>query len=123
MCGDDDEHDHDHMDEELVNRFLELAGRYNITPDPAGAGPPGQLTDENLRGIYMEGLLKAGLTRAINDAINLPEGERMDIIAGQSIVFARLAGLLAGLFPPGTDIFHTVISALMEGHGEATRIG
>jgi hypothetical protein len=70
----------------------------------------------------MEGLLKAGLTRSVNDTVNLPGGERMDAVAGQAIVFARLSGLLAGLFPHDSDIFHSVISALMEGHREANRI-
>jgi hypothetical protein len=61
------------------------------------------------------------LTRAVNDTTHLAEGERADMIAGQSIVFARLAGTLAGLFPPGSELFHAVISTLMEAHTAAAR--
>jgi hypothetical protein len=124
MCGDDEEHDHEHhhLDEHVYQHFLELAGQYKITPDQNAGSAPAHLNDEMIRTVYLEGLLKAGLTRSINDAATLPEGERMDVIAGQALVFARLAGLLAGLFPHDSDVFHSVISALMEGHKEAAHI-
>ena len=124
MCGDDEEHDHEHahIEEELFHRFLHLASRHNVSVIASASGAPLSLTEEKLRTSYMEGLFRAGLTRAVNDAASLPEGERMDAIAGQSIVFARLAGLLAGLFPADSDQFHTIISAMMQGYNEPARL-
>jgi ribose 5-phosphate isomerase RpiB len=116
MCGDFD--DHDRFDDELFERFIELAGRFGVTPGQPGGNAPVQLTEEDARAAYMKDLFRAGLTRSLNDAANLPHGEHMDALAGQAIVFARLAGFLAGQFPPQTDLFRTVSGALLEGHGE-----
>ena len=74
--------------------------------------------EEDVRADYMNSLFKAGLTRSINDAANLPRGEHMDALAGQAIVFARLAGFLAGQFPPETDLFRTISGAMLDAHSE-----
>lgn len=117
MCGDFD--DHEHSDDELYERFCAVAMDYGVQPDQlAGAGPL-RLLDEKARSQYMNGLFKAGLTRSLNDIAGLPSGERMDAVAGQAIVFARLAGFLARQFPPEADLFRTVTAAMLDGHGEA----
>lgn len=116
MCGDDD--DLNQVDEQLYNQFLKLAARHGVRPDDSAQHTPVDLSSESSRASYMEGLFRAGMTRAVNDAAHLKAGERMDVVAGQAIVFARLAGVLAGQFPPESDLFHAVISALMEGHKE-----
>lgn len=116
MCGEIDEQSR--IDEELFDRFLELAARYSVLPGTPGSDAPTQLTDQAVRVAYMDRLFKAGLTRAVNDAANLPEGERMDVLAGQAIVFARLAGILAGQFPAEADLFRTVVGTLVESHNE-----
>jgi hypothetical protein len=117
MCGDDD--DYSQVDEELFKRFLILASSLGVTPVANAANTPVDLTGEKSRTTYMDGLFKAGLTRAVNDASHLLNGERMDVLAGQAIVFARLSGVLAGQFPAESDMFHTVVNALMQGHKEA----
>ena len=117
MCGDDD--DNSQVDEELFKRFLKLANAVGVKPSISATNTPVDLTEQKSRTIYMDGLFKAGLTRAVNDASHLQHGERMDVLAGQAIVFARLAGLLAGQFPAESDMFHTAINALMQGHKEA----
>jgi hypothetical protein len=124
MCGDDEEHDHEHghLDDALFHRFLHLTADYNIEVTASANGAPASLADEKIRASYLEGLFRAGLARAVNDAASLPEGDRMDAISGQSIVFARLAGLLAGLFPADSDQFHTIVSAMMQGHNESSRL-
>lgn len=122
MCGDDEE-DQYRLDDELFERFLKAAGRHGVTRGKAGAGAPERLQDEAARTAYLEGLFQAGLRRAVNDAGHLDQGERMDALAGQAIVFARLAGFLAGQFPPEANLFQSVVSALMEGHGETSRLG
>ena len=120
MCGDIDEQSL--IDEELFERFLELAARHGVSPESPDGDAPTQLTQKRARAAYMDRFFKAGLSRALNDAANLPHGERMDVLAGQAIVFARLAGFLAGQFPPEVDVFRTVIGTLVEGHNEPAEL-
>jgi hypothetical protein len=120
MCGDFDHHDG--LDDELFERFLALAAERGVTPQADGRNCPAGLGDVSARRSYMDGLFKAGLTRAASDAAMLPAGERADAMAGQAIVFARLAGFLAGQFPPQADLFRTITAAMLEGCDEvATR--
>jgi hypothetical protein len=120
MCGEIDEHDH--ADEALFDRFLELASRYGVSPDAGTRNAPTELNGEAVRSAYMDRLFKDGLRRALSDGVKLPEGERMDALAGQAIVFARLAGFLAGMFPPEADQFRTIVAALTQGHSEPAEI-
>lgn len=115
MCGDFD--GQESLDEELFQQFLQRAGRLGISPG-TGGGAAARLDTESVRAEYMDNLLRAGLTRCVNDAAGLPQGERMDALAGQAIVFARLAGFLAAQFPPEADRFRTVISAVVDAHAE-----
>ncbi len=112
MCGEIDEQSR--IDEELFDRFLELAARHGVSPSTPSNGAPTQLTEQSVRAAYMDRLFKAGLTRALNDAANLPQGERMDVLAGQAIVFARLAGFIAGQFPAEALLVRTVVGKLVE---------
>lgn len=116
MCGDIDEHGR--IDEELFERFLSLAARHGVTHIPDDHDTPDDLTSEEARQSYMNKLFKEGLNLSLSKAAILPEGERMDGIAGQALVFARLAGFLAGQLPPEADLFRTVIGAVMEGYRE-----
>lgn len=116
MCGEFDEEDY--IDERLFGRFVQLAGQHGVRPTDPGSDAPHRLSEQAERTHYMEQLFRAGLTRAVNDAGNLPQGERMDAVAGQAIVFARLAGFLAGQLPPGADVLRPAIEALLEGHNE-----
>jgi len=116
MCGEIDEQER--IDEELFERFLEFAGKYGISPAFTDQNTPSQLDNQDARNAYMNSLFKAALARTVNDAANMPNGERMDILAGQAIVFARIAGFLAAQFPPENDLFRTTIAAMMEGHKE-----
>jgi len=120
MCGDFD--DQERIDDELFERFVELAKHFGVQPQPGGNGAAAPLDTQSVREEYMNGLFKAALTRCVNDAANLPHGERMDALAGQAIVFARLAGLLTAQFPPEADLFRTVTSAVVDGHSEPTSL-
>lgn len=121
MCGDFD--DHDRIDDEMFERFVSMVRRFGVTPGHPSDNAPRQLTEESQRAAYMRDLFKAGLTRSVNDAASLPHGEHMDALAGQAIVFARLAGFLAGQFPPQTDLFREVSGALLQGHSEPAAMG
>lgn len=116
MCGDFD--DHEGIDDELFEQFIELASRFGVTPGQPDGNAPVRLEEEAVRAAYMEHFFKMGLTRSLNDAANLPHGEHMDALAGQAIVFARLAGFIAGQFPPQTDLFRTISGAMLDGHNE-----
>lgn len=116
MCGDFE--GQEGLDEELFQQFLERLGRLGIAPEPERGGSPQRLESERVRAAYTDRLFRAGLARCVNDAAGLPPGERMDALAGQAIVFARLAGFLAAQFPPEADCFRTVISAVVDAHAE-----
>lgn len=118
MCGEFD--DQEQIDDELFERLIERAQRFGVVPKACGNSGPSQLHSEESRKAYMDKLFEAGLTRCVNDAASLPNGERMDAVAGQAIVFARLAGFLTAQFPPETDLFRTVTGAVFEGHNELT---
>jgi hypothetical protein len=116
MCGDFDEQER--IDEELFDRFVELTRRFGVEPNPANGKEPTHLDTESERKHYMNRLFKTGLALCVDDAASLPYGERMDAVAGQAIVFARLAGFLTAQFPPEADLFRTVSSAVIDGHAE-----
>lgn len=116
MCGDFD--DQERIDDELFEHFMELAQQFGVQPNSNGNGAALSLDTESSRAEYMEKLFKAALSRCVEDAAHVPRGERMDAIAGQAIVFARLAGFLAAQFPPDADLFRTVTGAVVDGHSE-----
>lgn len=118
MCGDFD--GQESLDEELFQQFVERAGHLGVSPGGRGNGAPTRLDCEEVRAAYMDNLFRAGLTRCLDDAAALPQGERMDALAGQAIVFARLAGFIAAQFPPEADRFRTVISAVVDAHEQLT---
>ena len=116
MCGDID--DDNGLDGELLARLMAHAKKYDaLASDRPGESKIG-FSGEAERSQYMSGLFRDGLSRAISDATAAPEGEHTDAIACQAIVFARLAGFLAGHIPPGADMFRTVVDAVMDGHKE-----
>lgn len=114
MCGDFDEQER--LDEELFDDFLERAVTFDVVPQPPAGDAAINLDTEKNRADYMEQLFTAGLSRCANDAASLPYGQRMDALAGQAIVFARLAGFLAAQFPREADRFRTVITAVVDAH-------
>ena len=115
MCGNFD--DHASIDEELFEHFVDTVRHFGIAPDEIAAGAL-KLDSEEARAGYMDTLFRAGLKRCVDDAAQLSAGERMDAIAGQAIVFARLAGFLASQFPPEADLFRAVTSAVIDGHDD-----
>ena len=116
MCGEIDEQEQ--IDDELFERLIERTQRFGVLLKTGGDSGPSHLDSEESRKAYMDDLFKAGLTRCVNDAAGLPDGERMDAVAGQAIVFARLAGFLTAQFPPEADLFRTVTAAVFDSHNE-----
>ena len=120
MCGDIDEDAR--LDDEIFGRVLALAERYGAAPAPGAKPAVAGLAGAGERRVYMDGLFRDTLTRALGDAVAMPEGQRIDAIASQAVVFARLAGYLAGHLPPVADMFRTAVDAMLDGHGEPARV-
>jgi hypothetical protein len=116
MCGDIE--DDTSLDDELLARLTEHAKKYGAVVSDRTGGSVTGFSGEAGRGHYMSALFRDGLSRALGDATAAPDGARADAVACQAIVFARLAGFLAGHIPPGADMFRTVVDAVMDGHKE-----
>lgn len=119
MCGELDEGLE--VDNEIFARLQQLARHQGVALAGSTATVP-DLEEAAGRSAYMDTLFAAGLTRAVGDATAAQEGQRTDAIAAQAIVFARLAGFLAGNLPPEADLFRTAIEALTDGHAMPGRI-
>ncbi|MDH5411020.1 MAG: hypothetical protein OEY16_06500 [Alphaproteobacteria bacterium] len=120
MCGDLEEDTA--FDDLIFGRFADFARRHGAVPQSETRPLTHDLTEPEGRGAYMNGLFRDALVRALNDTAGAAEGSRADAIAGQAIVFARLAGMLAAQLPPESDVFRASMEAFMDGHGEPARI-
>jgi len=112
MCGDVDE-DSDEWENALYARFLAqartlLEARGQSAPPPAGDPYA-----------YMDKLFADALGRCVRDGEEAGADARYRRIALQPLVFARLAGFLAGHLAIEQDPLRSVIEALMRGYAEA----
>jgi hypothetical protein len=113
MCGDDE--DAGELEEMLYARFLTHA-RALLQPDGgADAGSPNDPL------AYMDKLFSDALSRCVRDGEEAGLEQRYLRLATQPLVFARLAGLLAGHLALDQDPLRKVIEALMEGYADAAR--
>jgi hypothetical protein len=113
MCGDLD--DDVQLDNDIFQRFLVIARNHGAIPRSNANAVP-DLEEAAGRSAYMDTLFSAGLVRAVTDANETREGQRVEAIAAQAVAFARLAGFLAGQLPPEADLFRAAIEALTDGH-------
>ena len=113
MCGDDE--DAGELEEMLYARFLTHA-RALLQPDgrPSGASPGDPLA-------YMDKLFSDALSRCARDGEEAGADKRYLRLGNQPLVFARLAGLLAGHLALDQDPLRKVIKALMQGYAEAAQ--
>lgn len=127
MCGDLEEIDGE--SERLYGAFLQAAeaaiheaidhrggSRRRIEPQQ-GDSADHQLSDDSLHA-YMDGLFGDVLGACLKDARRASAAERYRVLASQSIVLARLAGLLAGHRDPREDPLASSIEALMAGYAQ-----
>src|SRR5580704_1557623 len=112
MCGDDE--DAGELEEMLYARFLAHA-RALLQPDGRATDAP----DDPLA--YMDKLFSDALSRCVRDGEEAGVEQRYLRLATQPLVFARLAGLLAGHLALDQDPLRKVIEALMEGYADAAR--
>jgi hypothetical protein len=114
MCGDDE--DAGELEELLYTRFLAHA-RALLEPDGrANASPADPVA-------YMDKLFSDALSRCVRDDEEAGADKRYLRLATQPLVFARLAGLIAGHLALDQDPLRKVIEALMQGYAEAAQAG
>lgn len=119
MCGELD--DGVQINAEIRDRLTIIARKVGVIHD-GDPTDPGPLEDPGDRAAYMDRQFAALLRATLADVEGAAETEKIDVIASRAIVFARLAGFLAGQLPPDADLFRTVIEATTDGHAEPRRI-
>jgi hypothetical protein len=113
MCGDDE--DAGELEELLYARFLAHARALLEAHGRAKADP--KAADDPIA--YMDKLFSDALSRCARDGEEAGADKRYLRLASQPLVFARLAGLLAGHLALDQDPLRKVIEALMQGYAEA----
>jgi len=120
MCGEIDENIS--INQELLERFGVMSKMIGVTLSKAPETGPNGLSTSEGRATYMGQIFRAGLTRALSDALFVEDDEAVDAMASQAIAFARLAGFLAAQLPPDADLFRSVIEAVTAGHSEPAQL-
>ena len=112
MCGDFDEDGPGKLEEVLYDRYqahakllLERQAVKHNPGDPVVAA--------------IETLFTAALGRAVKDTETADEGRQYEMLSMQPLVFARLAGYLAGHLAMQEDPLHKVLDAMLHGYREA----
>jgi hypothetical protein len=109
MCGDMDD-DESEIEERLYARFR--AHAQTLLAEAA----PQEPADLNQ---YLDKLFSDALSRSARDGEQADAAQRYERLAMQPLVFARLAGFLAGHLALSEDPLRKVIEAMMMGYGEA----
>jgi len=111
MCGDMDD-DESELEERLYTRFRAHA-MVLLNEQSSSAAQPADMNQ------YLDKLFSDGLSRSIRDGEQADVAQRYERLAMQPLVFARLAGFLAGHLALSEDPLRKVIEAMMMGYGEA----
>ena len=109
MCGDMDDDD-GQLEERLYARFRAHAQMLLSEPAPQ---EPADLNE------YLDKLFFDSLSRSVRDGEQAEVAKRYERLGMQPLVFARLAGFLAGHLALSEDPLRKVIEAMMMGYGEA----
>ncbi len=109
MCGDMDD-DESEIEERLYARFRAHAQELLAQPAPQ---EPADLSE------YLDKLFFESLSRSVRDGEQAEGAQRYERLGMQPLVFARLAGFLAGHLALSEDPLRKVIEAMMMGYGEA----
>jgi hypothetical protein len=109
MCGDMDD-DESEIEQRLYARFR--AHAQTLLSQPA----PQEPKDINQ---YLDSLFSDALSRTLRDGEQGDPAQRYERLGMQPLVFARLAGFLAGHLTLSEDPLRKVIEAMMMGYGEA----
>ncbi|MGE3646516.1 MAG: hypothetical protein AB7F96_21930 [Beijerinckiaceae bacterium] len=110
MCGDFEEDSK--LEDVLYDRYQAHAKR--LLERQAGQSAP-----EDGVVAAIDALFTAALGRAVKDTEGATDTDRYEMLSMQPLVFARLAGYLAGHLALQEDPLHKVMDALMHGYREA----
>ena len=113
MCGDVDE-EAGELEELLFTRFIAHA---RALLEPRGAQP----ASPDDPAAYMDKLFSDALGRCARDGTGAGADKAYQRLSSQPLVFARLAGLLAGHLALDQDPLRRVVEALIQGYAEAAR--
>jgi hypothetical protein len=109
MCGDMDD-DEGELEQRLYARFRAHAQTLLAQPAPQ---EPADLNE------YLDKLFSDALSRTVRDGEQADATQRYERLGMQPLVFARLAGFLAGHLALSEDPLRKMIEAMMMGYGEA----
>ena len=116
MCGElDDGPPGQKLEDHLYTSFLAHARRLLAEAER------GKAEKDSLAG-YADRLFADALGRASRDCERLDEAKRYETLAIQSLVFARLAGVLASHLALNEDPLRKLMEAAMHGYGEAEKL-
>lgn len=115
MCGDLDEEGQ--SESELYARYIAHARAFLARRSQAGSTTPASELHA-----YMDRLLSDALVRCTRDTEETDENGRYRLLSVQPLVFARLAGFLAGHVSLQEEPLRKAIEALMHGYAEAETI-
>jgi len=110
MCGDMDD-DEGEIEARLYARFRAHAQAL-LAQQGAAPKEPADLNQ------YLDKLFSDALSRCARDGEQGEPAQRYERLAMQPLVFARLAGFLAGHLALSEDPLRKVIEAMMMGYGE-----
>jgi hypothetical protein len=113
MCGDVDE-EAGELEELLFARFIAHA-RALLEPRSSQPATP----DDPVA--YMDKLFSDALGRCVRDGTEAGADQTYQRLSRQPLVFARLAGLIAGHLALDQDPLRKVLEALMQGYAEVAR--
>jgi hypothetical protein len=113
MCGDLEEDGPGKFETMLYERYLAHAKQ--VLAEQAGHDAP---SDAVVAAI--DQLFTAALGRAVKDTESASGTQRYDMLAMQPLVFARLAGFLAGHLALQEDPMRKIMEAMMHGYAEAS---
>ena len=111
MCGDMDD-DESEIEQRLYARFRAHA-MVLLNEQGSALKEPADINQ------YLDQLFSDSLSRAVRDGEQTDAAQRYERLAMQPLVFARIAGFLAGHLALSEDPLRKVIEAMMMGYGEA----
>ncbi len=116
MCGELEDDGPTKYEELLYTRFLSHANAALAQQ----AGKPARDGDAIISTI--EKLFTDALSRAVKDAEQVHPDRQYSLLSMQPLVFARLAGFLAGHLSLQEDPLRKVMEAMMHGYAEAAQL-
>ncbi len=113
MCGELEEDGPTKYEEMLYTRFLAHANSILSGQTRQNSAQDSEIIST------IEKLFTDALSRAVKDAENVHPDRQYSLLSMQPLVFARLAGFLAGHLSLQEDPLRKVMEAMMHGYGEA----